>query len=489
MNGEQLGRVNKVAVIIFSLIEFYIALSIFLQIITTHELIFSLVIQIVTAMISLLLSLVFYKSKKNTMTFSKIILGAALITYCIVMLENRLVYVSIYGFPIIMVTILFLDSKLVMKSGIVLIVFNIVHAIIRGMAGEIESVVLTEFFILIVMMIIMCYVGIKITKLLSTFQKESIESLLEKTNKEKEVFNKISRVGEKLVESFDTSNEIAEELSNAVNTNHNAMKDIAESIGNTAETIQNQTNMTFEIKTNIENTEKESLDMYNISKDAAQSVKDGMEALEILRGQSVGVAKDNQNTIDSTNKLSNRIKRVETIIYNISAISNQTNLLALNASIEAARAGEAGKGFAVVADEIRQLSEQTDNATNEITTIISDLVKDVSIVNESINNSTKSIDKQNEMIKITDDKFKEVDTKIKNLNSTIKNIDDMIKDVSSSSDKMLEHISNLSATSEEVSATSQEGLKISERALEVLNKYDELTKQIYLLASELKNHQ
>jgi len=85
-----------------------------------------------------------------------------------------------------------------------------------------------------------------------------------------------------------------------IKTNHNAMKDIAESIGTTAETIQNQTNMTFEIKANIENIEKESLTMYNISKDATKLVNDGVEALEILRGQAIGVAKDNKSTIEST---------------------------------------------------------------------------------------------------------------------------------------------------------------------------------------------
>ena len=88
-----------------------------------------------------------------------------------------------------------------------------------------------------------------------------MDSILEKAEKEKEALNKISEVGERLIKNFDDSKEISEELNTTVSTNHNAIKDIAESIGNTAETIQNQTNMTFEIKTNIENTEKESLNM------------------------------------------------------------------------------------------------------------------------------------------------------------------------------------------------------------------------------------
>ena len=55
----------------------------------------------------------------------------------------------------------------------------------------------------------------------------------------------------------------------------------------------------------------------------------------------------------------------------IGDISGQTNLLALNATIEAARAGEAGRGFAVVAAEVKNLSTQTGQATEEISSQIS----------------------------------------------------------------------------------------------------------------------
>ncbi len=59
-------------------------------------------------------------------------------------------------------------------------------------------------------------------------------------------------------------------------------------------------------------------------------------------------------------------REIETVIGLISSIAARTNLLALNATIESARAGEAGKGFAVVASEVKQLADQTAQATESI---------------------------------------------------------------------------------------------------------------------------
>ena len=80
-----------------------------------------------------------------------------------------------------------------------------------------------------------------------------------------------------------------------------------------------------------------------------------------------------------TNRMSNLQAsgaKIGEITAMIETIADQTKLLALNATIEAARAGEAGKGFAVVASEVKQLSEETGKATEEIRSHIGEMQSD-----------------------------------------------------------------------------------------------------------------
>jgi methyl-accepting chemotaxis protein len=65
-------------------------------------------------------------------------------------------------------------------------------------------------------------------------------------------------------------------------------------------------------------------------------------------------------------QLDDASQKVGEIINLIGSIAGQINLLALNAAIEAARAGAAGRGFAVVASEVKDLANQSGNATKTI---------------------------------------------------------------------------------------------------------------------------
>jgi methyl-accepting chemotaxis protein len=73
-------------------------------------------------------------------------------------------------------------------------------------------------------------------------------------------------------------------------------------------------------------------------------------------------------------KLEQAAEEIGKVLEVIGNIAKRTNLLALNATIEAARVGEAGKGFVVVAHEVKELSQQTAQATKEIAKTV-DLIR------------------------------------------------------------------------------------------------------------------
>ena len=227
--------------------------------------------------------------------------------------------------------------------------------------------------------------------------------------------------------------------------------------------------------------------MIDASRQTDETVKQGADVVEELKEQAHNVAEASNVTVSVIQSLTAKVEEVKSFVESIINISNQTNLLALNASIEAARAGEAGKGFAVVADEIRQLSEQTKDASANITEIINKLNEDTRRANESIENSVSSVEKQNELIDDTRDKFNAMGEAVELLMKDINVAEESIKKILDSTTVISDNITHLSATGEEVAASSTEGLRMADTTVESMAKCKKVLENIYMLADDLKN--
>ena len=152
---------------------------------------------------------------------------------------------------------------------------------------------------------------------------------------------------------------------------------------------------------------------------------------------------------DKMNEIAESSAKIGECLELINSINSQTNLLALNASIEAARAGEAGKGFAVVAEEIRQLSENTADASGEIRGMIQKN-------NESVR---EGIDITEHTVQILEDNlksFEEARDEITKAAQIIENQEEYMNNISQSMGAIGSIVDNNTSVSRENTAAAEE---------------------------------
>jgi methyl-accepting chemotaxis protein len=95
---------------------------------------------------------------------------------------------------------------------------------------------------------------------------------------------------------------------------------------------------------------------------------------------------------ESVVSLSEQNRAISDIISSVDDLAEQSNLLAVNASIEAAKAGEHGKGFSVVAREVKNLAEQSRQATRQVRAILNDIQKATGATVMATEQGSKSVD-------------------------------------------------------------------------------------------------
>lgn len=150
---------------------------------------------------------------------------------------------------------------------------------------------------------------------------------------------------------------------------------IASGSAETAAAISETTTTVEEVRQAAQLSSQKAKNLSDNANRVAQVSQNGQKAVDETVGGMNHIRKQMDEIAQTVIRLSEQSQSIGGIIASVTDLADQSNLLAVNAAIEAAKAGEQGKGFAVVAQEIRNLAEQSKQATIQVRNILNDVQK------------------------------------------------------------------------------------------------------------------
>jgi methyl-accepting chemotaxis protein len=237
-------------------------------------------------------------------------------------------------------------------------------------------------------------------------------------------------------------------------------------------TIATTNDLITDISASIEQISAGTEEVTSFAQESSSKTEVGSENIKETLASITEIRNSTDKALGLISDLDDTSHEIGKIVEMITNIAEQTNLLALNAAIEAARAGEAGEGFAVVADEIRDLAEETNDATEEIAKLINQTQNKTENGLESIKEVDQKAIQGQEVAEKTEELFDEIKETSEQTAQQVEQTADATQDVAVKSEQMRSSTDDIENMSNEITNSSQELAEMAQKLQELISRFD-----------------
>lgn len=293
--------------------------------------------------------------------------------------------------------------------------------------------------------------------------------------------NEMSQLGKDLNTMTDNLANITHRITEACHNMVSTLEEVKQSVNIQTTGATEQASSINEITASLEEIEKSSSQTIEKTKalgEAAERTREkgqlGLDAVEQSIQGMKSIREKVQTIAQTILDLSNQTQQVGEITNVVNTLAQQSKMLALNASIEAAKAGDAGKGFAVVAAEVKNLAEQSENATSQVQKILEDIRHATEKAVMATEEGTKGVDHGAELLEQTGD--------------VVRNLSDVIHETTIASEQIAAAIRQEGIGIEQITAGMNEINQVTSSFVTSVKQTTEAIEDLAEIAKGLKDN-
>lgn len=291
---------------------------------------------------------------------------------------------------------------------------------------------------------------------------------------------KVTDMAQKLSEGAQISSAATEEITAIVES-------VAEGAQAQIKSVNTSASITREITNSVVVTSNKTQAVAQSATGAAQIAVEGSENIKIINEKIIGIKDNVVNSASLVEKLGNKSQEVTGMVKVIKDIAGKTNMLALNAAIEAARAGDAGRGFAVVANEIRNLAEQTKEASKHIETLLTEMQSETDYTVAAMNKGLIEVESGTAAISATYSTFNKIIDEVQTVARDINYASESVLQLKSESERIISSIEEVNEIAETTSLGTQNVLASTEEQASSIQEISNLAVNLSKMAVTLKD--